>query len=109
MQASHQHQNVQNGYRQYKAPFYPSSEAPYPKAPHSFTVQVAVLAVGLAQIALVRVGLAAKSLAGGSLDVNCPTGRCETGSVGFEVVNQRHDYVMGRTAGEPVLVSALAA
>ena len=72
-------------------------------------IHVTVFAVGPAQIALIRVGLAAKSLAAGARDVICPTGRCETGSVGFEVVNQRDDYVMGRTAGEPVLVSALAA
>ena len=57
------------GYRKYRLPFCPSSEASYPKAPHSFVVQVTVFAVGPAQIALIRVGLAAKSLAGASLDV----------------------------------------
>ena len=61
VQASHQHQHVQNGYSQHKPPFYPSSEAQSPKAPHSFTVQVAVFVVGPVKIALIRVNLAAKS------------------------------------------------
>ena len=57
-------------------------------------VQVTVLAVAPAQIALIRVGLAAKSLAAGALDVSCSNGRCETGSVGFEGVNQIADSEM---------------
>ena len=72
-------------------------------------IQVTVIAVGPAQIALIRVGLAAKSLAAGTLDVSCSTGRCETGSVGFEGVNQRDDSEMGRTDWEPVVAPALAA
>ena len=72
-------------------------EVPYSKSPHSVVIEVTVLAVGPAQIALIRLGLAAKSLAGGTLDVSCATGRCETGHAGFEGVNQRDDSVMGRT------------
>ena len=52
-------------------------------------------------------GLAAKSLAAGSLDVSCPTGRCETGRVGFKGVNQIHDSEMGRTDWGPVVMHAL--
>ena len=72
-------------------------------------MQVTVFAVGPAQIALIRLGLAAKALTAGSLDVSCSTGRCETGSVGFEGVNQIHDSEMGRTDWEPVVAPALAA
>ena len=84
-------------YRKYKPPFRPSSKTPYLQSPHFFAVQVAVFAVGLAQNALIMFGLAARSLAGGALDVSCPTGRCETGSVGVEGVNQIDDFEMGRT------------
>ena len=42
------------GYPHYKPPFCPSSEAPYPKAPHMFVVRVTVFAVVPAQIALMR-------------------------------------------------------
>ena len=90
----------------YKPTFCSSREASYPKAPHSFVVQVTVFAVAPAQIALIRVDLAAKSQAAGSLDVKCPAGRTETGSVGFEGVNQRDDCEMGRTDWEPVVVPA---
>ena len=93
----------------YKPTFCSSREASYPKAPHSFVVQVTVFAVAPAQIALIRVGLAAKSLAAGSIDVSYPTGRCETGRVGFEGDNQIHDSEMGRTDWEPVVVPALVA
>ena len=72
-------------------------------------IQVTVFAVAPAQIALIRVGLAAKSLAAVALDVSCPAGRCETGSVGFEGVNQTDDCEMGRTDWEPVVVTALVA
>ena len=93
----------------YKPTFCSSREASYPKAPHSFVVQVTVFAVAPAQIALISVGLAAKSLAADSLDVYCPAGRSETGSVGFEGVNQIDDSELGRTDGGPVVVPALVA
>ena len=72
-------------------------EVPYSKSPHSVVIEVTVLAAGPAQIALIRVGLAAKALTDGSLDVSYPTGRCETGRVGVEGVNQIADFEMGRT------------
>jgi len=74
---------------------------------HSIVVQVTVFAVGPAQIALIRAGLAAKSPAAGSLDASCPTGRRETGSIGFEGVNQIADSEMGRTDWEAMVVPAL--
>ena len=98
-----------DGYRKYKPTFCRSREASYPKAPHPFVVQVTVLAVGPAQIALIRAGLAAKSLAAGSLDVSCSTSRSETGTVGFEGVNQIDDSELGRTDWGPVVVPALVA
>ena len=67
----------------------PSIEAGYPKAPHSAMMQVPVFAASPPQIAEIRVGLAARSLAPGAQDVICSTGRCKTGRVGFEVVNQK--------------------
>ena len=71
-------------------------------------IRVTVFAVGPAQIALKRVSLAAKSLAAGARDVICPTGRCEAGSIGFEVVNQIDSSEMHRADWEPVVVAALA-
>ena len=70
-------------------------------------IRVTVFAVGATQIALIRVSLAAKSLTAGARDVICPTGRCEAGSIGFEVVNQIDRSEMDRADWEPVVVAAL--